>query len=83
MYDLYTIGHSTHTVDRFIELIRMHSIGVVCDVRSNPYSKFNPQYNRENIRRELKKDNISYVFLGRELGPRSDDPECYVDGNVQ
>ncbi len=83
MYDLYTIGHSTHTVDRFIELIRMHLIAAVCDVRSNPYSKFNPQYNRENIQRELKKNNISYVFLGKELGPRSDDPECYVDGKVQ
>lgn len=83
MHTLYTIGHSTHTIERFIELLSIHSIAAVCDVRSSPYSKFNPQFNREPLRDKLKKHQISYVFLGRELGPRSDDPECYIDGRVQ
>jgi len=83
MPELYTIGHSTHSVEKFIELLLMHGITAVCDVRSQPYSKFNPQFNRENIQTDLKHASIAYVFLGKELGPRSDDPACYEDGKVQ
>lgn len=83
MYYLYTIGHSTHPTEIFIKMLKMHSITAICDVRSSPYSKFNPQYNRETIQKELKKYNIAYVFLGKELGPRRDDERCYVNGKVQ
>ncbi|HDZ91544.1 MAG: DUF488 domain-containing protein [Deltaproteobacteria bacterium] len=82
MAELYTIGHSTHSLDSFIELLSMHGITAVCDVRSAPYSRFNPQFNRETLQEELKKNRIAYVFLGRELGPRSDDPACYVENKV-
>jgi uncharacterized protein (DUF488 family) len=82
MNELYTIGHSTHAIERFIELIRMHRINAVCDVRSSPYSRYNPQFNRENLQPELKRHGIAYVFLGKELGPRSNDPGCYEDGKV-
>ncbi len=80
---LYTIGHSTHSLDRFLELLNLHGIGAVCDVRSSPYSRYNPQFNRETIQAELKKHGIAYVYLGKELGPRSDDPGCYENGKVQ
>ncbi len=82
MAELYTIGHSTHTIDRFIELLSIHEITAVCDVRSDPYSKFNPQFNHKTLQTELKRHGIAYVFLGKELGPRSDDPDCYVKGKV-
>lgn len=81
--ELFTIGHSNHSLERFIELLLKHSISVVCDVRSTPYSKYAPQFNRELIQIELKKHNISYVYLGKELGPRSDNKECYINGKVQ
>ena len=80
---LFTIGHSNHPTENFIELLLRHDITAVCDVRSQPYSKFNPQFNRENIQKDLKQCGLGYVFLGRELGPRSDDPACYIDGKVQ
>jgi len=83
MKELFTIGHSTHAMERFIALLSAHSITAVCDVRSSPYSKFNPQFNRETVQEELKHKGIVYVYLGKELGPRSDDPACYVDGRVQ
>jgi len=83
MSDLFTIGHSTHPVDTFISLLEMHGITAVCDVRSSPYSRYNPQFNRETVQQELKRRGIAYVFLGKELGPRSDDPECYANGKVQ
>jgi len=83
MYDLFTIGHSTHPIEEFLELLSSHSITAICDVRSSPYSKFNPQFNREPLQAELKRKGIAYVFLGKELGPRSEDPACYVNGKVQ
>lgn len=81
--ELYTIGHSNHTLERFMELLAAHSITAVGDVRSSPYSRYNPQYNRETLQEELNKNGIQYVFLGKELGPRSNDPACYVNGKVQ
>jgi len=82
-FNLYTIGHSIHTIEKFIELLLMNSINTICDVRSSPYSNYNPQFNRELLKNELIKNNVSYVFLGKELGPRSDDIDCYKDGKVQ
>jgi uncharacterized protein (DUF488 family) len=80
--NLYTAGHSTHPIEDFIALLRKHGIAVICDVRSSPYSRYNPQYNRENLIPELKAAGIQYVFLGKELGPRSEDPACFEDGRV-
>jgi len=83
MNELYTIGHSTHETETFTRLLSTHSITAICYVRSQPFSKFNPQFNREVIQAELKKNGIAYVFLGKELGPRSDDPACYSEGKAQ
>jgi len=80
---LYTIGHSTHTVQRLIELLSMHTISAVGDVRSSPYSRYNPQFNREVLQNALREAEIEYVFLGKELGARSPDRNCYVEGQVQ
>ncbi len=78
-----TIGHSTHTTDAFIALLRMHGVEAVADVRSSPFSRFNPQFNRETLEQSLKGSGIRYVFLGRELGARSEDRSCYENGRVQ
>lgn len=80
---IYTIGHSTLAMEEFIHLLKLHSVDAVADVRSNPYSKFQPQFNRESLHRDLRGSGIDYVFLGAELGARSTDPNCYVDGRVQ
>jgi uncharacterized protein (DUF488 family) len=80
---VYTIGHSTHEQERFLELLRAHQITAVGDVRSNPYSRMNPQYNREPLKAILTAAGIAYVFLGRELGARTEDPSCYEGGKVQ
>jgi len=80
---LYTIGHSTHSTETLVELLTKHGITAIADVRSSPYSRFNPQFNRENLRVELKGSGIAYVFLGKELGARSEDPQCYIEGKVQ
>jgi len=81
--EVFTIGHSTHSIERFIELLAANQIHVVADVRSSPFSKFNPQFNRDNLQKSLKASGIRYVFLGKELGARSEDPACYVADKVQ
>lgn len=80
---LFTIGHSTHPVEHFIALLKKHGVQTVCDVRSVPYSQHNPQFNRESLKKQLRAAGVSYVFLGREMGARSDNPACYIDGKVQ
>ena len=78
-----TIGHSTHALEAFVALLRRHHVAKVTDVRSAPYSRFNPQFNREALARNLAACGIEYVFLGLELGGRSDDPSCYENGRIR
>jgi len=79
---LYTIGHSTHPTEEFVRLLRMHDITAVCDVRSAPYSRYNPQFNRETLVASLQEASITYVYLGGELGARVQDPACWEAGRV-
>lgn len=79
---IYTIGHSNHSLEEFIRLLKRHDITAVADVRSSPVSKRNPQFNRDVLSTALRKENISYVFMGRELGGRPDDPSCYDNGQA-
>jgi len=74
---IYTIGHSNHPIERLVALLQQHHIQALADVRSNPYSRFNPQFNREKLQASLVAAGIRYVFLGEELGARSKDPACY------
>lgn len=80
---LYTVGHSTHPVQKLIDLLSMHRISAVADVRSSPFSRYNPQFNSEPLQRTLRDANIEYVFLGKELGARPADRRYYIDGQVQ
>jgi uncharacterized protein (DUF488 family) len=80
---VHTIGHSTHSIERFMALLRQYSVTALCDVRSRPYSRMNPQFNREPLKKDLRKAGIKYVFLGEELGARSEDKSCYRNGQVQ
>ena len=76
---IYTIGHSHHPIERFIALLQPHGIDALADVRSTPYSRFNPQFNREKLQASLATAGIRYVILGEESGARTKDPSCYDD----
>ena len=80
---LFTIGHSNQECARFLELLGRHEITAVADVRSQPYSQFTPQFNRETLEAALGQRRIKYVFLGRELGARREERECYVVGQAR
>jgi uncharacterized protein (DUF488 family) len=77
---IYTIGHSKHPIDQFIALLQPHGIDALADVRSTPYSRFNPQFNKEKLQTALAAAGIRYVFLGEELGARTKDASCYDEG---
>jgi uncharacterized protein (DUF488 family) len=79
---LYTIGHSTLPIKSFMELLHRYGITAVCDVRSSPYSRVSPQYCKDGLRAALAEVDIEYVFLGKELGARPSDRDCFEDGKA-
>ena len=80
---VFTVGHSNHPVETFLGLLAMHGVQAVADVRSMPYSRYNPQFDRESLKGTLKAAGLGYVYLGAELGVRSGDPAFYRDGKVR
>ena len=72
---LYSIGHSNHPGQRFLGLLEQHAIEIVADVRSAPYSRRNPQFNREELARQLETAGLRYTFLGDLLGGRPQNAE--------
>ena len=83
MATLYTVGHSNHSIEKFIGLLTTNGITAVADVRSRPFSRRHPQFNKQRLAAALTKHGIAYVFLGKELGARTEDPSCYENGKVQ
>jgi uncharacterized protein (DUF488 family) len=80
---LLTVGHSSHPLEHFLGLLGEQHIEVLLDVRSSPYSRFAPQFNREALKATLADAAIKYGFLGRELGGRPEADEYYdEDGHV-
>ena len=83
MKELFTIGHSNHSLDHFLELLLEYQVSVIVDVRSSPYSKYSPQFNKDVLERALRNVNIDYVFLGRELGAHRSEDCCYIEGQIK
>jgi uncharacterized protein (DUF488 family) len=77
-YPVYTIGHSSQPIESFIAALQQHGIETVADLRSTPYSSRYPHFAREALQKSLIVAGIRYLFLGRELGARRDEPDCYV-----
>lgn len=81
---VWTIGHSNHSADRLLDLLRRAAIEVVIDVRSSPFSRYSPHFNRDQIHRWLELAGIRYGFMGTVLGGRPGDPAMYdADGHVR
>lgn len=82
-HTLLTIGHSNHPADVFVRRLGKHAVTVLVDVRSAPYSRFHPQFNRAALARTLAAAGIEYVYLGNALGGRPADPALYEGGRVR
>ena len=64
---LLTVGHSTHTIEQFIDLLNAHKIEQVIDIRTIPKSRFNPQFNQDALAKSLKGAKIGYKHM-KNLG---------------
>ena len=73
-YKIYTVGHSNHSIDYFLELIKHFNIDCIIDVRSVAASAYNPQFNKSNLTGFLKSENIVYMHFAEEFGARHTDP---------
>ena len=74
---LYTIGHGNRKPEDFLALLKDFGIEYLIDVRSQPYSKFNSQFNQNDLKFFLERNGIKYVFMGDTIGGRPKDTFCY------
>ena len=77
---IYSVGHSDHTMSDFIQLLHRYGITHLVDVRSQPYSRWTPQFNREELAESLQEAGIAYVSMGNNLGGRPADPDLHRPG---
>ena len=81
---VFTVGHSNHSAEEFVHLVRDAGVEIVADVRSQPFSRFNPHFNQGALQAALRAADLQYVFLGDTLGGRPTDPDLYAaDGQVR
>ena len=73
MFKIKTIGHSNYDIEYFVNMLKENDIDTIADIRSTPYSRFNPQFNKDELNYVLKNHSLTYVFLGKELGARYED----------
>ena len=74
---LFTVGHSNHSLEAFIGLLKRHGVAALVDVRSQPYSRHAPHFGRRQLEAASETYGIGYVFLGEELGGRPVGDEFY------
>jgi len=79
---IYTIGHGNRSLDEFIELLQRYHIAFLIDIRSQPYSRYNPQFSKAALEKSIPQHNTRYVFMGDTLGGRPADETCYLNGHV-
>jgi uncharacterized protein (DUF488 family) len=79
---IYTFGHSNHSIESFVQIMMVHKIEMIVDVRSAPYSKLYPHFNKDLLEKVLKNKSIGYHFVGDQLGGRSKFKSDFKNGQV-
>jgi uncharacterized protein (DUF488 family) len=79
---ILTIGHSNHSLDKLVGLLEASGVTAVVDVRTAPYSRYNPQFNKGDLEAVLVSHNIRYAYAGKYLGGRPADATCYKGGTL-
>ena len=72
---IFTIGHSTHAIEKFVEMLRAHGVQRLVDVRTIPRSRHNPQFNKEALGKALRNRRISYRHMKALGGLRRARPD--------
>ncbi len=74
---IYTIGYGSRSIDEFIALLQQYGVRFLIDVRTAPYSRYKPEFSKEDLDDKLRAADIRYIYMGDSLGGRPDDPDCY------
>jgi len=80
--EVYTVGHSNHPIEYFLELLQSKDINCLIDVRSMPASSYSPQFNKDSLENFLKQYGITYMYFGEEFGARHDDLDILDEEGV-
>lgn len=80
--ELKTIGYGNDSFDSFLNLLKTNNIKVIVDVRTNPFSRFNPKFRIKVLSELLKEEGIEYIFMGDSLGGKPKDQMCYTEGKL-
>ena len=82
-YRVFTIGHGGRSFDDVVAQLKATGVQFVVDVRSQPYSRYQPEFSRDALEPAFSNAGLRYIFMGKQLGGRPDDPTCYTEnGNV-
>jgi len=79
---IFTIGYGNRSIQTFIHLLKKYEVEILIDIRTSPFSRFNPDYRIQKLEVHLVNNEIRYLFLGKELGGKPTDLSCYNDGSV-
>jgi uncharacterized protein (DUF488 family) len=80
---VYTIGHSNHSIETFLELLERYEIEVLVDVRTNPFSRFSRQFSHDPLKAAIQDAGLKYLHLGKELGGKPKESEFYdAEGHI-
>ncbi|MDE1763285.1 MAG: DUF488 domain-containing protein [Thaumarchaeota archaeon] len=63
MSTIFIVGHSTRTIESFVDLLKAHSIDLLVDIRTIPKSRHNPQFNEESLKKKLGDSKIGYLHM--------------------
>ena len=74
---IYSIGHGNKNIEDFIKELKTFEVQFLLDIRSKPFSKWNPQFNQNELKFKLEENGIKYVFVGDTLGGLPEDRSCY------
>jgi len=80
--EVFTVGHSNHQIEYFLELLQSQDVNCLIDVRSLPVSRYNPQFNQKSLKKTLKENGITYMHFKNEFGARQNNEE-FLDENGQ
>ncbi|MBN1145676.1 MAG: DUF488 domain-containing protein, partial [Anaerolineales bacterium] len=79
---LYTLGHSNHSLEKLVQLLNDNGVTVLVDVRSAPYSRHRPWFDKDHLEFELPRKGIQYIFAGKHLGGRPLEASLYKSRKI-
>jgi uncharacterized protein (DUF488 family) len=74
---LITLGYGKRSIEESIDLLEQHEVRFLVDVRSAPYSRYQPDFSHDTLKTHLRAHAITYLYMGEELGGRPKDRSCY------